>query len=743
MARPVAQASREFEGHRCFQTLLAVLAVSIALAHSALAADLPRPKNILLLYSFSERGVWDSVDSLESAVRAHVAGPVNFDVEYLETQRFEDETYERTFAETVREEFGGQKLDLIIAAAYPALRFALRHRDTWSPGVPIVFSYVHPGRLTGHEMWPGVTGVTLTVDAGSTIGLALRLHPNANAIAVITDNTEFGRYWLSAIHAELLRRQDRVKEIDLVGLAAGQLLERVAALGQQTIALFSVIPEESIQPAMGVYGELETVGLRLPTYCFFPKLCLNHGGIGGADYDEKEQTALTAALAARVLAGERPENIPVVHGSSSHIRVDWRQLRRWGIPDSALAPGTQILYREPTPWERYWKYIAAAIALIILQALLIAGLLRQRARNRKAETVLRESEERFRKMADTTPSLVWMCDEKGQVTYLNERRVAFTGRDPDAGYRDTWTKYVHPEDVKTVVAAQMQGLERQKAFSLEYRLRRRDGVYRWMFDVAAPRVNADGSFAGFIGSAIDITDQKLAQEALANISGRLIEAQEKERGRIARELHDDIVQRLTLLSMEIDQANGNFSRSAIGSKELAIDIRQHCSEIARDVQALSHQLHSSKLDYLGLVAGTRAFCDEFGNQRQVDIEFTAENVPKTLPKDVALCLFRVMQEGLQNAVKYSGTTQFEVHLQGTGESVQLEVKDAGAGFEVEEAKRGTGLGLVSMRERVHVLHGWFHVESSPGAGARIVAAVPLVAANDGLPAEMRRQEVAP
>ena len=283
MARPVAQASREFEGHRCFQTLLAVLAVSIALAHSALAADLPRPKNILLLYSFSERGVWDSVDSLESAVRAHVAGPVNFDVEYLETQRFEDETYERTFAETVREEFGGQKLDLIIAAAYPALRFALRHRDTWSPGVPIVFSYVHPGRLTGHEMWPGVTGVTLTVDAGSTIGLALRLHPNANAIAVITDNTEFGRYWLSAIHAELLRHQDRVKEIDLVGLAAGQLLEKVAALpAADHRFVLGRSPRIDSAGDRRVW-ELEMGRAASSNLLLFPKLCLNHGGIGGAE----------------------------------------------------------------------------------------------------------------------------------------------------------------------------------------------------------------------------------------------------------------------------------------------------------------------------------------------------------------------------------------------------------------------------------------------------------------------------
>ena len=157
-------------------------------------------------------------------------------------------------------------------------------------------------------------------------------------------------------------------------------------------------------------------------------------------------------------------------------------------------------------------------------------------------------------MTDTTPSLVWMCDAHGKITYLNERRIAFTGPDPKAGYGDTWIAYVDPE-INERSGCLFSGSENRQPFSKEYRLRRSDGIYRWMFDVASPRVNGDGSFGGFIGSAIDTTDQKLAQQALEKVSGQLIEAQEKERSRIARELHDDICQRLALLSMELDQAN--------------------------------------------------------------------------------------------------------------------------------------------------------------------------------------------
>ena len=560
------------------------------------------------------------------------------------------------------------------------------------------------------------------------IDLALHLHPGVDTVAIITNNSPFERYWLDAVHAELARRKETVREVDLVGVPPAELMERVAGLPPQTIILFQEAPQDSVQPAVGAFDVLASVGQRRPTYCIFPVLCLNHGGIGGADFDYKEQASLAAELARRVFSGERPENIPIVHASTDEVRVDWRQLRRWNIPLSALPPGSAVLYREPTFWERDRNYIIAAIVVILAQALLIAALLWQRARKRKAEAILRESEERFRQMADTTPALVWMCDQRGKVTYLNERWVEFTGSEPNAGYGDTWTPYVHPDDLKNAVDTLSQGLKTQASFSNESRLRRHDGVYRWMLGVASPRLNGDGSFAGFIGSAIDVTDQKLAQEALEKVSGQLIEAQEKERSRIARDLHDDICQRLALLSMELEQANRTLNGSSAATNERLEEIQQHCSEIAGDVQALSHQLHSSKLDYLGIVAAIRAFCKEYAKQHQVSIKFTDEDVPKHLPKDVSLCLFRVAQESLHNAVKYSGVAQFAVTLKMVASEIQLEVSDNGAGFDVEEAK-GNGLGLVSMQERVHFVHGEIFVESEPGKGTRIIVRIPAADAS--------------
>ena len=467
------------------------------------------------------------------------------------------------------------------------------------------------------------------------------------------------------------------------------------------------------------------VGQRLPTYCIFPIVCLNRGGIGGDDIDITEQISLTTETVGQILAGEPPDSIPVKHGTNNLLKVDWRQLRRWNIPESALPPGTAVLYRQPTVLERYRKYILAGALLIALQGVLIIGLLWQRASKRKSETELRESEKRFRIMANTTPSLVWMCDKEGTITFLNERRIDFTGRDPQTGFDDIWKTFVHPDDLKNVVAANAQALEKQEGFSREYRLRRHDGVYRWMFDVAAPRSDAEGKFDGFIGSASDITDQKVAQEALERVGGRLIEAQEQERSRIARELHDDICQRLALISLELQHAQTGADGKDELTKARILEVQRHCSEVAGDVQALSHQLHSSKLDYLGLASALRSFCKEFSLQKSVSLEFEDKNVPAHLPKDVSLCLFRVAQEALSNAVKYSGVARISVELRGTSTDIRLEIKDAGVGFNVEEARERSGLGLVSMQERVHLVNGTFSIKSKRNRGTTIEAVVPL------------------
>ena len=188
-----------------------------------------------------------------------------------------------------------------------------------------------------------------------------------------------------------------------------------------------------------------------------------------------------------------------------------------------------------------------------------------------------------------------------------------------------------------------------------------------------------------IGMVANITERKLAEAALASVSRRLIEAQEQERSRIARELHDDIGQRLAILAIKLAQ----LQQSPPNSSELTSrigELQKQTSEIAADIQSLSHELHSSRLQYLGIVAAMRGFCREFGEQQKVEIDFKIHDLPVPLSPDISLCFFRVLQEALHNSAKHSGVQYFEVELWGTPDEIHLTVSDSGAGFDTRCGK---------------------------------------------------------
>ena len=207
-------------------------------------------------------------------------------------------------------------------------------------------------------------------------------------------------------------------------------------------------------------------------------------------------------------------------------------------------------FREASVWESYKWYMIGGVVLILAETLLIFGLVWQRARAKRAETQLRESEGRFRLVANTAPVMIWTAGTDRKCSYVNKTWLDFTGRPLEAELGDGWVEGVHPDDSNRCLQTYTEAFDRRESFELQYRLRRKDGEYRWVLDDGVPRFNPDGTFAGYIGSCIDITERKLAEESLATIGRRLIEAHEAERTWIGRELHDDINQRLALLAID-------------------------------------------------------------------------------------------------------------------------------------------------------------------------------------------------
>jgi PAS domain S-box-containing protein len=344
---------------------------------------------------------------------------------------------------------------------------------------------------------------------------------------------------------------------------------------------------------------------------------------------------------------------------------------------------------------------------------------------KRQEAVLRESEGRFRLVADTAPVMVWMSGLDKLCTYFNRGWLDFTGRSLEEELGNGWIDGVQPEDVARCIEIYTKSFDKREPFAMEYRLRRYDGEYRWVLDIGVPRLGANASFAGYTGSCTDVTEQKLAADALSTISQRLIRAQEEERSWIARELHDDICQRVATLSWGLKYPKGQNGASAEELKQKIDESRKLVKDLGVDIQALSHRLHSPNLDYLGLAVAAAALCEELRERQGVEIEFQSESLPKDLPSEVALCLFRVLQEAVQNAIKHSGSRHFEVTLIGGPDQIHLSVRDSGSGFDATEAIGGGGLGLKSMRERLKLVQGELSIESQPGKGTTIHARVPV------------------
>jgi PAS domain S-box-containing protein len=355
----------------------------------------------------------------------------------------------------------------------------------------------------------------------------------------------------------------------------------------------------------------------------------------------------------------------------------------------------------------------------------IVGTLLDITEQRRAERVLRESEDRFRTMADGAPVMMWMSGLDKLCTDFNRGWLLFTGRSIEQELGNGWTEGVHPDDLQKCMATYIDAFDKRQPFSMEYRLRRHDGEYHWIDDSGSPRFLPDGTFAGYIGSCVDIQDRKATELARLELARRLMSSQETERTRVARELHDGIGQEIALLGIQMQRTAASI---ATEPAQLSSGMQKLCTNltaIGLHVSRLSHQLHSSELEYLGLAVAITKLCREFSEQYAIKVACVSTSIPAKMDNEIALAFFRIAQESLHNIARHSGASEVHVDVNTNTGNLTLIVRDNGAGFNVEEAKAAPGLGLISMRERMHLIGGEFAIESAPGAGTRIYARASL------------------
>jgi PAS domain S-box-containing protein len=375
---------------------------------------------------------------------------------------------------------------------------------------------------------------------------------------------------------------------------------------------------------------------------------------------------------------------------------------------------------------------------------------------KEAEVALRESEQRFRMMADTAPALLWVTDTDNRCTFLSRGWYEYTGQEPGTGQGFGWLDMVHPDDRPGAREGFLAAATEHRAFRLDFRLRRHDGQYRWVFDEGRARFDADGRWQGYIGSVVDVHDRQVVADALMesernlralsnsleqrvaerttelrrqtarlrNLASQLASAEQRERKRLAAVLHDDLQQLLFAALIRLGAIPASDDRTAGAVAEAT----RHLSEAITSARALTHQLRPPALYEAGLAPALEWLATQMAQRYDLEVDLQGTTAEPPESDDVKALLFDCVRELLFNVVKYARVKHARVELERDGDTFRLRVSDDGAGFDLDQLTRedsASGFGLFSVRERLAALSGTMDLDTAPGAGTRVTLTVPV------------------
>jgi signal transduction histidine kinase len=599
------------------RALLAIALTACVLGPLAKAQGADRPKQVLVLNSTRQNEQFYVVSEREvpKLLAEGLGERVDYYTEYFDYHRFPHPDYEGVYLDFLRQKYEGRRFDLLLLMGDVAMDFMSSHRDVPFSGTPAVFYSLNPPRSAIADS----TGLINRLHFGPSIELALALQSDLEHVYVVSGATASDRTYENQARAEFRVFEQRIEFTYLSGLVTKDLEALLRTLPAHSAVYYVVVSQDGAGETFQQMAYLSRVAAaaNAPTYSW-ADAAVDTGIVGGRRRDQSAQMKAIAALALRVLRGERAGGIPVSSPDTDVDQVDWRQLRRWGLDESRLPAGTRVLFREPSIWDQYRRYIIGAVVLMLAQTALIAGLLVQRAKRQRAELELRSSQAQLR------------------VSY----------------------------------------------------------------------------------------------ERIRDLSRRLLGEQEAERARIARELHDDINQQLAILSIDLDQLRSD--QLQVHSAKRLSRALETVQGISTSVRELSHRLHPPNLQLIGLVAALDNLRRDL-SPPHLPIAFSHRNVPAEIDQTIALCVFRVAQEALVNAVKHSDAGHIWVDLTGGPSSVALTITDDGKGFDVNGLP-SAGLGLISMRERVGSVGGILEIQATPASGTRLRVTVPTQASESALTA---------
>jgi PAS domain S-box-containing protein len=651
---------------------------------------------------------------------------LEFYSEYLDPGLFPDSAVQQKFREFYIWKYRNRQPDVIVTVGPMPLKFMQEAHQRAFPGVPIIFCLPTGDVSIAPALDSDFTGVESDFAGARTLQIALKLQPGTEHVVVLGGVSDMDKRLQALLKQQIKGLTDHLEITYMTDVAVPELPEHLRHLPPHTLVLLLSFSRdvEGIGYKSNEVGSLVAAAANAPVFTFYD-VYLNHGEVGGYLSNLSKQGEVAGAMALKILRGGKPQDIPRVKGVNTYM-FDWRAVKRWGLKESEIPPGSIVLNRQPTLWESYKWYIIGGLSLITLEGTLIVALIWQRARRRKTENELGLTYDRLRMAVEAGRSVGWDADlRKGSNQWFGDLKNMFGIQGENRnGHMEDLRSHVHPEDLGAYETAVAEAREKRGPYAAEFRVVRKDGDLRWVSAKGQFYFTANGEPERMLGMATDITERKLAEETLNSLSGRLIQAQEEERSRIAREIHDDFQQRLAMLSIDLEGFAVYLERDSEGSDRLR-EFWDRLGQLGSDLHSLSHHLHSSTLDNLGLVAALRSLCAEFSEYNSIHVNFVGANVPRNIPKEVALCLFRITQEALQNVKKHSRADSAEVRVEGLEQKIHLSISDRGTGFDQGAASRQSGIGIQSMEERARLVGGQFALHSRPGEGTRIDVRVPL------------------
>lgn len=358
----------------------------------------------------------------------------------------------------------------------------------------------------------------------------------------------------------------------------------------------------------------------------------------------------------------------------------------------------------------------------------------------RLQDALRRSNRRMRALLENTRAIPWEADARTwRFTYVGPQAEKLLGYPVEKWYEDGfWAQHIHRDDRQHALEFCLKSSRRVRDYEFEYRMIAADGRSLWIHDIVNV-VSVNGEPETLQGFMLDTTERRKAQEALRaseaalrmrereyrELAGKLLTAQEEERRRLAREMHDDLSQRLAVLAIDAGKLERQLASSGGQVPEKLREMREGMVKLSADVHAISRALHPSILDDLGLKEAIESECASFSEREGIAVTFEPNDVSVSVPKDVALCIYRITQEGLRNIAKHARADDAHVGLTAVDGTLVLSINDGGTGFDPAQARERGGLGLASMHERVRLIDGDLRVDSQPGQGTMIEVRVPL------------------